>query len=188
MHLLRSRAQYVVREGRICTPRRSTYPWSVTNPQEKRPELRLGSVSELDPAEHPDQNPVCDLEQHTLAPGLFATKDAANALWDRLDAWASQLGDPEKRNEARVRHLARMIAVLRAKLLLHERRREEMLHAGDTHLALVLDRIIQTDGRRLEGLLREHRESCRGGARVVQIAAVAVGDRPQVSVVTARSG
>jgi hypothetical protein len=161
----------------------------VTNPQENRhTQLKLGFAPELDPIEHPGQNPVCDLEQHTLAPGLFATKDAANALWDRLDAWAGQLGDPEKRNEARVRHLARMIAVLRAKLLLHERRREEMLHAGDAHFALVLDRIIQTDGRRLEGLLREHRDSCSGGARVVQIAALAIGDRPQVSVVTARSG
>ena len=161
----------------------------MTNPQENRhTQLKLGFASELDPIEHPHQNPVCDLEQHTLAPGLFATKDAADALWNRLDAWAGQLGDPEKRNEARVRHLARMIAVLRAKLLLHERRREEMLHAGDIHLALVLDRIIQTDGRRLEGLLREHRDSCHGGARVVQIAAVAVGDRPQVSVVTTRAG
>jgi hypothetical protein len=161
----------------------------VTNPQENRhTELKLGFAPELDPIEHPDQNPVCDLEQQALAPGLFATKAAADALWTRLDAWASQLGDPETRDEARVRHLARMIAVLRAKLLLQERRREELLHAGDTHFALVLDRIIQTDGRRLEGLLREHRESCRGGARIVQIAAVAVGDRPQVSVVTARSG
>lgn len=160
----------------------------MTNPQENRhTELRLGFAPELDPIEYPDQNRTCDLEQHTLAPGLFATKAAADALWDRLDAWASQLGDPEKRDEARVRHIARMIALLRAKLLLHERRREEMLHAGDTHLALVLDRIIQTDARRMEGLLREHREACRGGARVVQIAAVAVGDRPQVSVVTARS-
>lgn len=161
----------------------------MTNHSENdHPLLQLGFTPELDPVENPDENPVCDLEQHTLAPGLFATKDAANALWDRLDAWAGQLGAPEKRDEARVRHLARMIAVLRAKLLLNERRREEMLHAGDTHFALVLDRVIQTDGRRLEGLLREHRESCRGGARVVQIAAVAVGDRPQVSVITARTG
>ena len=169
--------------------RRATYPWSVTNPQEiRRPEHSVGVAPELNPAAHPDQNPISDLEQLALAPGLFATQESARSLWTRLDAWASQLGDPEKRDEARVRHIARMIALLRAKLLLHERRREEMLHAGDTHFALVLDRIIQTDARRLEGLLREHREACRGGARVVQIAAVAVGDRPQVSVITARSG
>jgi hypothetical protein len=181
--------QYAVRVDRNPARGRSTYASLVSNPEEKsQTKLLLGFIPEVDPVEHPEQNPVCDLEQHTLAPGLFATNDAANALWNRLDAWASQLGDPEKRNETRVRHLARMIAVLRAKLLLNERRREEMLHAGDTHFALVLDRVIQTDSRRLEGLLREHRESCRGGARVVQIAAVAVGERPQVSVVTTRVG
>jgi hypothetical protein len=169
--------------------RNAAYPWSVTNPQAiRRPEHSIGFAPEVDPVEHPDQNPISDLEQLALTPGLFVTEESARALWARLDAWASQLGDPERRAEARVRHIARMIASLRAKLLLHERRRDEMLQLVDTHRALVLDPFIQTDGRRLEALLREHREACRGGARVVQIAAVAVGDRPQVSVVTTRAG
>jgi hypothetical protein len=161
----------------------------VTNPQAiSRPEHVLDFAPEVDPVAHPDENPLTDLEQLALTPGLFPTEESARALWARLDAWAGQLGDPERRGEARVRHIARMIVSLRAKLLVHERRRDEMLLLGDTHRALVLDRFIQTDGRRLEALLREHREACRGGARVVQISAVAVGDRPQVSVITARAG
>lgn len=153
-----------------------------------RPEHRLGFVPEPDAAAHPDQNPLSDLEQIALTTGMFATEESARSLWAQLDAWAGQLGDPEKRSEARIRHIARMVASLRMKILLHERRRDEMLHAGDMNRTLALDRFLQTDGRRLEALLREHREACRGGARIVQIAALTIGDRPQVSVVAGRAG
>jgi len=47
--------------------------------------------------------------------------------------------------------------------------------------------LLQTESRRLEGLLREHREGGRRGARTVHISAVAIGNRPEVHVVASRS-
>jgi hypothetical protein len=155
----------------------------VTNPQEIRHEpLYLDSEPEPDPALHPGQNVMTDLEQSMLTPALRGSEAAMRVLCERINGWAAQLAHPETRGEARVRHLARMIAALRAKLLIHERRRDEAEIAGDSHRALLLDRFLQTDSRRLEALLREHREACRGGVRVVQIAAVAIGDQAHVSV------
>lgn len=159
----------------------------MTDPQDNSHTHGMDFVSELDHLTHPAENRLSEVEKLSLAPGVCADPKAASCLWKQLDAWAGQLADPERRDEARVRHVAKMIAAMRMKILLHERRREQALLGGDSPLALVIDRLLLTDSRRLEGLLREHREGGRRGARTVHISAVAIGNRPEVHVVASRT-
>ncbi|TAK25708.1 MAG: hypothetical protein EPO40_21920 [Myxococcaceae bacterium] len=159
----------------------------MTNPQENSHVHQIAFVPDLDPLLHPTENPLSETERISLEPGVKSDPQTADLLWKQLDAWAGQLADPERRDEARQRHVARMIASLRMKILLHERRRDQALLGGDSHLALVVDRMLLTDSRRLEGILREHREGDRRGARTVHISAVAIGNRPEVHVVASRT-
>ncbi len=159
----------------------------MTNPQDNGHGHEVVFYREVDPLVHPTENPLSEMERIPLESGVKADPGATTLMWMRLDAWAGQLGDPERRDEVRQRHVARMIASLRMKILLHERRRDKALLGDDPQLALVVDRMLLTDSRRLEGLLREHREGERRGARTVHISAVAVGNRPEVHVVASRA-
>lgn len=148
----------------------------------------IAFVPELDPRESPGVNPLTPLEVSPVGTGVRAVPEAGRAFLRQLDEWAGQLAHPDLRNEGRLRHLARMIAALRTKLLHHETLREEALHKGDLGTALTLDRLVESGTRRLIALVREHREECLGGARTVKVAAVAVGARSQVNVIAGRTG
>lgn len=148
----------------------------------------LASIPCPPPHDRPAENGLSGVELLPLTTGVSADLEGAALFWQQVNAWAGELADPEHRDEGRVRHLARMIAALRMKLLTNERRREKALLGDNSQLALVIDRMLQTDSRRLEGLLREHREGSRRGARTVHIAAVAIGQRPEVHVVATHGG
>lgn len=126
-------------------------------------------------------NPISSVER--LALSSFLSGEGTEVLWQQLDDWAGLLAAPATRRQSRVRHVARRIAALEARIIVSELRRDRMLSAGDFSRAMLLDRMLLTDSRRLEGLLREHRASCDDGARSVTVSAVAVGDRPQVNVI-----
>ena len=103
-------------------------------------------------------------------------------MLDQVEHWASELLDPATRDDQRMRLLTRMIAAQRAKLALRETQREQLLLAGEFMAALVIDRIVQGDARRLAALIREHRHECVGETRTVRVSVVAAGDHPQVNV------
>lgn len=153
----------------------------MTNPQEKSHR----TVVQLRPDEPLDlpANAVCDLEFASLC--ALITSGAEELMRPRVDAWARELAEPFGADNARACHIARDVAVLRMRISLNERRRDEVIGAGDVALAMAVDRLIQTDGRRLEGLYRSLREEQRGGARTVRIGAVTIGDRAEVHVLAA---
>jgi hypothetical protein len=150
----------------------------MTNPQENSHR----AVVVLRPEEPVDSptNAVCDLEFASL--DALVSSGAEELLRPRVDTWARELAEPFGSDNTRARHLARDIALLRMRLVLNDRRREVLFSAGDPVRSMLLERILQTDGRRLEGLMRCLREEQRGGARTVQIGSVTFNDRAQVNV------
>jgi hypothetical protein len=154
----------------------------MTNPQEKSqmPVVRLRLDEPLDSP----TNAVCDLEFASLCAPIAPGSEGL--MRPRIDAWARELAEPFGPDNARARHIARDIALLRMRIVLNERRRDEVLGAGEVVLAMAVDRILATDGRRLEGLLRALRDEQRGGARTVQIGSVTLNDRAQVNVLAAQ--
>lgn len=140
-------------------------------------------MPEPDPREAPGVNPLTSLEVTLLNTGITGEADAKQTLRKQVEDWAGRLSHVDTRNEGRVRYLARMISVLRAKMLVHETLREEALTHGTFDQALLLEHLLESETRRLLLLTREHRHECGGGTRVVKVTAIAVGDRPQVNVV-----
>lgn len=161
---------------------RTPYAWCMTDPQEKRqPSVIHVRTNER---RDPPTNVVCDLEFASLS--VLISSGAEELLRPGVDAWASELAEPFGPDNPRARHLARDIALLRMRLVLNDRRREDLFTSGDPVRAMLMERVLQTDGRRLEGLMRCLREEQRGSARSVQIGSVTFNDRAQVNVLAAQ--
>ncbi len=143
---------------------------------------RLAFTPEREPpAAASDANRLSVLETTPLTVGI-PDLGGVRPMLDQVEHWASELLDPATRDNQRMRLLSRMIAAQRAKLALRETQREQALLAGEFGAALVVDKIVQGDARRLAALIREHRHECLGEHRAVTVSVVAAGDRPQVNV------
>lgn len=152
----------------------------MTNLAEKK-HYHLGTTQERAAAAPSMANPLSSLETIPLTAGV-SDKGGLASLIAQTEHWAGELLDPATRDSERMRLLARMIAALRAKLALRETQREQELLAGEFMAALVVDKLVQSDARRLSALLREHRHECQGEPRTVKVSVVAAGDHPQVNV------
>ncbi len=141
----------------------------------------VGFTPERELAAAPSSNRLSVLETIPLTVGL-PDKGGVRPMLDQVEHWASELLEPATRDNQRMRLLARMIAAQRARLALRETQREQVLLAGEFMAALVLDKIVQGDARRLAALIREHRHECLGETRTVRVSVVAAKDRPQVNI------
>ena len=142
---------------------------------------RLGFTPEREPSAAPTANRLSMLETIPITVGI-PDLGGVRPMLDQVEHWASELLDPATRDNQRMRLLTRMIAAQRARLALRETQREQLLLAGEFMAALVIDRIVQGDARRLAALIREHRAECQGGTCTVRVSVVAAGDHPQVNV------
>ncbi len=127
-------------------------------------------------------NPLATIERIALLTGVTGDASAADCFVEQVGHWAGQLADPEARDDGRVRHLARMVAALRAKLALHETMRDDALARRDFEAVAVLDLVVVSETRRLLALLREHRHECRETPRAVNVNIVAAGARSTVNI------
>lgn len=98
-------------------------------------------------------------------------EETMNALWLEPDA-------------ARLRLLARTIAVLRAKIELLEGLSDRALMAGDLPFAAAIQKYLDGTTRRMTMLLTEHRLATQAERRSVSVAVV--GHTTQVNVQAAR--
>lgn len=134
--------------------------------------------------EPPGASPTPRLTTLEIMPLTAGVSDlgGVRAMVEQVEHWAAELLDPGRGDHERRRVLARMIAAVRAKLALRETQREQALSGGEFMAALVVDKLVQADARRLCALLRELRAECRGETRPVRVSVVAAGDRPQVNI------
>ncbi len=116
-----------------------------------------------------------------------ATPGAAVALRNQITEWANALYDRDDRDDARMRMLARAIALTRAKCLILESKRDECLKRRDAEDVTLLQRVLLGETRQLALLMAEHRLACTAGRRAA--VNVAIGQVGAVNIAAgARDG
>jgi hypothetical protein len=113
---------------------------------------------------------------------VTADEEVLGKLVAAVHTNASGLCDPNDRDAARLRVLARSIAITRAKVLLYEAQIDRSLAKRDAEAVALVGKVLNGANKRLVALLAAHKNECSGQHGPVTIE---VGQVQQMSVVAA---